>query len=93
MATDVMIRIRRAVRDRRYDFADHLLDEVAADNLTTDDALNILLAGALDSTYSDDPRGLRYVVRGDVGTAEVDVVCRFSRDGSRLIIVTAYVID
>ena len=69
-----MRRIRRAVRERRYDFADHLLAEVAADGLTTDDALKILLTGSLDSTYSDDPRGVRYVVRGSAVGFEVDVV-------------------
>jgi hypothetical protein len=37
--------------------------------------------------------GPRYVVGGDVGKSEVDVVCRFNRDGSVLIIITVYVVD
>jgi hypothetical protein len=81
------------VREGRYEFTDHLLEEAAADGLTTDDVLEVLLTGALDSTYSDDPRGERYIVRGDVGAAEVDVACRFKRDGSVLIIITVYAVD
>jgi hypothetical protein len=89
----VLIRLRRAVREGRYDFSDHVLEEVASDDLTTDDVLHVLLAGDLDSTYSDDPRGTRYVVRGDVGRAEIDVACRFNRNASVVIIITAYVVD
>ncbi len=93
MSEEVLIRIRRAVHEGRYEFTDHLLEEAAADGLTTDDVLGILLTGALDSTYSDDPRGVRYTVRGDVEAVEVDVVCRFIRDTSVLVIITIYVVD
>ncbi len=93
MEKGILTRIRRAIRDGRYDFTDHLLDEAAADGLTTDDILDVLWTGTLDSTYSDDLRGIRYVIRGDVDTAEVDVVCRFTRDGSLLIIITTYVVE
>jgi hypothetical protein len=89
----VLIRICRAVREGQYEFTDHLLEEAAADGLTTDEALEVLLTGALDSTYSDDPRGVRYIVRGDVGAVEVDVVCRFNRDTSVLVIITVYAAD
>jgi len=90
---EIPIRIRRAVGEGRYDFTDHVLDEAAADSLTTDDVLHVLRTGVLDSTYSDDPRGPRYVMRGDVGMVEVDGVCRFNRDGRVVIIITAYVVD
>lgn len=56
---------------------DHALEEADADDLTLDDILKVLLTGDVDSVHSDDPRGPRYAVRGDVGEAEVDVVCRF----------------
>ena len=93
MEQAILIRIRRAVREERYRFTDHALDEADADNLTKDDALHILLTGDLDSTYTDDWRGIRYVVRGDVRAAEVEVVCRFRKDGTLLIIITVYVVD
>lgn len=93
MSSSVLVRIRRAVRERRYQVTDHALEEADADNLTLDDILQVLLSGDLDSVYTDDPRGPRYVVRGDVGAAEVDVVCRFRSNGTLLIIITVYSVD
>lgn len=72
---------------------DHALEEADADNLTLNDILKVLLNGDLDSTYTEDPRGPRYVIRGDVGENPVDVVCRFRSDGKLLIIITVYVVD
>lgn len=89
----VLNRIRRAIRDKKYQITDHALEEADNDNLTLDDILTVLLTGDLDSTYTDDPRGTRYVVRGDVENDEVDVVCRFREDGTLLIIITVYVVD
>ena len=89
----VIDRIRQAVREKRYRITDHALDEADADNLLEDDIVHILLTGNLDSTYTDDPRGTRYVVRGDLYRLEIDVVCRFRKDGSLLIVVTVYVVD
>lgn len=93
MSAEVLVRIRQAVREKRYQMTDHALEEADADDLTLDDILNVLLSGELDSTYTDDPRGIRYVIRGDVGENEVDVVCRFRQDGKLLIIITVYVVD
>jgi hypothetical protein len=72
---------------------DHALEEADADNLALDDILKVLLHGDLDSTYTDDPRGPRYVIRGDVDEIPVDVVCRFRSDGRLLIIITVYVVN
>ena len=93
MSDGILTRIRRAVREKRYQVTDHALEEADADNLTLDDILDILLNGDLDSTYTDDPRGPRYVIRGDMGEDEVDVVCRFRSDGKLLIIITVDVVD
>lgn len=93
MSNGILRRIRRAVRQKRYQMTDHALEEADADNLTLDDILKVLLNGDLDATYTDDPRGPRYVIRGDVGENPVDVVCRFRSDGRLLIIITVYVVD
>lgn len=93
MSDGILTRIRRAVREKRYQVTDHALEEADADDLTLDDILDILLDGDLDSTYTDDPRGPRYVIRGDMGEDEVDVVCRFRSDGKLLIIITVDVVD
>ena len=93
MSAEILKRIQQAVREKRYQMTDHALEEADADDLTLDDILDVLLNGDLDSTYTDDPRGPRYVVRGDLDEDEVDVVCRFRSDGTLLIIITVYVVD
>ncbi len=55
-------RIQRAVRAGRYVFTDHAVEEAQADNLRFSDIVGILLQGEIDSVYTDDPRGERYVV-------------------------------
>jgi hypothetical protein len=89
----ILTRIQQAIREKRYQVTDHALEEADADSLTLSDILYVLLNGELDSVYSHDPRGTRYVVRGDIGHEEVDVVCRFRNDGTLLIIITVYVVD
>lgn len=89
----IIIRIRQAVSEGRYEFTDHALEEAQEDNISLENVIEVLLNGALDSTYTDDPRGPRYVVRHDVDGDEVDVVCRFRPDGSILIIITVYVVN
>lgn len=93
MSDAILNRIRRAIGENRYQMTDHALQEADADDLSLDDILYVLLNGELDSTYTHDPRGTRYVVRGDVDEDEVDVVCRFRNDGTLLIIITVYVVD
>ncbi len=51
-----------------------------------------MLNGELDSIYTDDPRGPRYVLRGTIAENLVDVVCRFRSDGTLLIVITVYVV-
>ncbi len=93
MNNGILRRIRRAVRQKRYQMTDHVLEEADADNLTLNDILKVLLYGDLNATYTDDPRGPRYVIRGDVDENPIDVVCRFRSDGRLLIIITVYVVD
>lgn len=93
MSEGILNRIRRAVREQEYQMTDHALEEADADGLTLDDILYVLLNGELDATYTDDPRGTRYVIRGLVVEDEVDVACRFRSDNSLLIIITVYIVD
>lgn len=89
----IIQRIRKAVRDNNYLITEHCKEEAEADGLWLTDVVEVLLTGELDSIYEDDPRGTRYVVRGDIDDIEVDVVCRFRSDGQLLIIITTYVVD
>jgi len=89
----ILARIRRAVRENRYQMTDHALEEADADDLTLDDLRNLLLTGDLDATLTDDARGPRYVIRGGVGGSAVAPVCRFRRDDRLLIVITVYAVD
>jgi len=56
--------IRRAIREARYVFTSHSLEEMDEDDLTHDDVREVLLHGKQTGVLTDDPRGLRFVVRG-----------------------------
>ena len=86
-------RIYRAIIQGRYEFTDHAIEEAYADDLSLQDVVDVLLQGDIDSIYTEDPRGTRYVVRGDIDDFEVDVVCRFRSDEILLIIITVYRVD
>ena len=87
-------RIRRAVREDHYEFTIHALEEMDEDDLTDTDVRQTLLQGRVVARLSDDPRGIRFVVRGTPkdGVAEIEVVCRFL-PSSLLRIITAYVLE
>lgn len=93
MNKHILRRIRQAVSSRRYQITDHALEEADADDLTLEDIRNVLLTGDLEATYTDDPRGPRYVIRGYINEDQIDVVCRFRSDHVLLIVITVYVVD
>ncbi len=85
-------RIRRAVGEDRYEFSLHALEEMDEDGLVEEDVRCAILRGRLDSELGDDPRGSRFVLRGQTlaKEAEIEVVCRFLPSGMlRIIIVHA----
>jgi Domain of unknown function (DUF4258) len=86
--------IRRAIRERKYTFTSHALEEMDEDDLTHDDVCEALLHGKQVGVLTDDPRGLRFVVRGAIQdqAIEIEVVTRFLPSGL-LRIITAYVIE
>jgi len=84
-------RIRRALREQRFEFTTHALDEMDEDDLTDADIRAAILRGSVVRTFTDDVRGTRFVVRGlaRMRHDEVEVVCRFLPSG-RMRIITAY---
>ena len=87
-------RIRRAVRDGSYEFTTHALEEMDEDALTDEDVRGILLRGKLVLRLTDDPRGVRFVIRGRCRNdqLEAEVVCRFLPSGL-MRIITTYAIE
>ena len=87
-------RIRRAVREDRYEYTAHALEEMDEDALSEEDVRHAMLHGSLESELTDDPRGVRFILRGQAQNenAEIEVVCRFMSSGI-VRIITAYVIE
>lgn len=83
--------IRRAIRQKHYEFTIHALEEMDEDDLDERDVCYAVLHGNLSSELTDDPRGTRFVVNGPCYDPEriTEVVCRFLPSGM-LRIITVY---
>ncbi len=87
-------RIRRAIRNGRYEFTVHALEEMDEDDLDESDVRHVVLHGEISAELTDDPRGIRFVVRGTTSNkdCEIEVVCRFLPSGL-LRIITVYKLE
>jgi hypothetical protein len=87
-------RIRRAIREGRYEFTIHALEEMDDDDLDEADVRFAVLHGEISSELTDDPRGIRFVVLGTTGDKArfLEVVCRFLPSGL-LRIITVYQLE
>jgi len=84
-------RIRRLIREERYEFTIHALEEMDDDDLDETDVRYAVLHGEISSELTDDPRGIRFVVLGNAKdkSRSLEVVCRFLPTGL-LRIITVY---
>ena len=86
-------RIRQAVRAQRYRLSLHAIEEMAEDELESDDIEEVVLTGQVASRFTLDPRGVRYEVVGDtLDGRRACIVCRFLT-GGQLLVITAYAIE
>lgn len=87
-------RIRRAIREGRYELTIHALEEMDENDLDETDVRYGVLHGDISAELTDDPRGTRFVVRGTSNDkkCEIEVVCRFLPSGL-LRIITVYQIE
>ncbi len=87
-------RIRRAIREGRYELTIHALEEMDEDDLDETDVRYGVLHGDISAELTNDPRGTGFVVRGAAGDekSEIEVVCRFLPSGL-LRIITVYQIE
>ena len=58
-------RIRQAIRDQRYRLSSHAIEELAEDELESEDIENVILTGTVARRFTNDPRGTRYEVVGN----------------------------
>ena len=83
-------RLRLAVREGRYSYSVHALEEMDDDGLLESDVHEVMMRGKIVAKLTGDPRGARFVVRGSTIDKEtVEVVCRFLPEGI-LRIITVY---
>jgi hypothetical protein len=85
----IIARIRSAIRSNQYEYSSHALDEMDEDDLRDSDIREAILSGGVQSELTDDPRGIRYLVKGKSGKIDIEIIVRFiTRE--RIRIVTAY---
>ena len=87
-------RIKRAIREERYEFTIHALEEMDEDDLDETDVRYAILHGEISAELTDDPRGKRFVVLGNTkdSARSLEVVCRFLPSGL-LRIITVYQLE
>jgi hypothetical protein len=94
MPQRLLERIRRLVRELRYEISDHAWDEMAEDNLLIVDVETAMLTGNVVREDKGDPRGTVYVLEGisTDGETTIGVVIRFNQR-ENLLVITAYKIN
>jgi hypothetical protein len=94
MPRRLLERIRRLVRELRYEVTDHAWDEMAEDNLLLVDVETAMLTGDVVREDRREPRGVVYVIEGKATDREtqVGVAVRFN-ERDNLLVITAYKLD
>jgi hypothetical protein len=83
-------RIRAAIRANRYEYSQHALEEMDEDDLSDTDVREAILHGGVQAELADDPRSIRYLVKGKSGSIDIEIIARFiTEDAVR--IITVYV--
>ena len=84
--------IRRKVKRGLYELTRHAREEMRADELCLADIKRVILFGRLKGKLTGDPRGIRYVIRGNACDGrEVEIICRILPVSGRVRVITVYV--
>ena len=86
----VISRIRAALRTNNYEYSQHALEEMDDDDLSDADVREAILHGGMRAELTDDPRSIRYLVKGKSGRIDIEIIARFVAD-DEVRIITAYV--
>lgn len=91
MSGKKLARIREKIRAGQYDMTIHAMKEMAEDLLDIMDIEWAILHGSINRTIKDDPRGTKYIVKGNAmdQITPVGIVGRFT-DNRRFLIITVY---
>lgn len=94
MPRRIIEKIRNAIRTGNYDMTYHAVEEMAEDEFGILDIENTILSGNIIKKVKDDPRGIKYIIKG-VSTNQsklIEVVGRFKKTGVFLIITVYKII-
>jgi len=89
----IIDKIRNAIKTGNYDMTYHAVEEMAEDKLGILDVESAVLSGKIIKRQKDDPRGVKYVIKG-VGSNQstpIRVVGRF-KETEIFVIITVYAI-
>lgn len=86
----IIARFRAAVRANRYEYSQHALEEMDEDDLADSDVRQAILNGGVRHELTDDPRSVRYVIKGKSNGVDIEVVARLIAD-DQVRIITVYV--
>ena len=90
-SSQVVRQIKQMVQEGRYRMTDHVLEEMDDDGVSALDVVATVVGGVLQAKQTHDPRGPRYVMRGQaLDGRTLDVVCR--PVGTNVRIITTYVV-
>ena len=86
--TQLIIEIRRRVRNGFVVYSEHLLDDkLELLDLTVEDVNNVIYTGLVIEEQNNDERGKKYVILGNsLDGDELLVICRFLVEESVLLI-------
>lgn len=85
--------IRQAVRNQKYRYSVHALEEMDNDAIADADVVYAIMNGAVVVTLTEDPRGTRFVVRGPALDMERESRLCVASSPSTLRIITVYAIQ
>ncbi len=94
MPRRIIEKIRNAIRTGNYDMTYHAVEEMAEDEFGILDVENAILSGNIIKKVKDDPRGIKYIIKG-VSTNQsklIEIVGRFKETGIFLIITVYKII-
>ncbi len=86
----VIARLRAAIRTNNYEYSQHALEEMDEDDLSDADVREAILHGGVRAELTDDPRSIRYLVKGQAGSIDIEIIARFTAEDS-IRIITVYV--
>ena len=91
MYDKILKKIREKVRNGLYIISRHAQEELVDENFSFEDLERSVYGGTIVRKQFDQLKRARYTISGEVLDGRcLRVVCRFSSDGDKIVIITCY---